>query len=231
MLVETQFEALKAELAILIQDSNYYNLTPEFDLYEIDTLPSLDESIMELSKNSRLIKALSMQLNQLAYSRRGFEETGKPNLSFVVQTSLKNAEENFGSSLVMDKPDALIGLQLNFPIGNTTAKSRIARTNLQILQLEKQVDELILSLTSVLTNLHVQITELEQVLKLNQKQILSAQKKTREELKLYNQGRGQLTFVIQSRDSEQTARLNYAGNSLTYHKLLLHYQALVDQLL
>jgi len=39
-----------------------------------------------------------------------------------------------------------------------------------------------------------------------------------------------LTFVIQSRDSEQAAKLTYAVNALTYQKLLLEYRALMDQL-
>ncbi|MDH4032517.1 MAG: hypothetical protein OEV80_01815, partial [candidate division Zixibacteria bacterium] len=68
------------------------------------------------------------------------------------------------------------------------------------------------------------------VLKLNQEQILSARTKTDQEQKLYDQGRGQLTFVIQSRDSEQAAQLIFAANALTYHKLLLQYRALTDQL-
>ena len=62
-------------------------------------------------------------------------------------------------------------------------------------------------------------------------EIESSKRKTAEELKLYNQGRGQLTFVIQSRDSEQNAGLTYAKNALTYQKLLLQYRALTDQLL
>jgi len=68
------------------------------------------------------------------------------------------------------------------------------------------------------------------ILELNQAQIESAQEKTKEELKLYNQGRGQLTFVIQSRDNEQNARLSYVDNAALYHLLKLQYQALLDKL-
>ncbi|MFQ5823388.1 MAG: hypothetical protein ACE5JB_04970 [bacterium] len=72
---------------------------------------------------------------------------------------------------------------------------------------------------------------MEKVLTLNQEQIESAKAKTEEELKLYNQGRGELTFVIQSQDSEQNAKFTYAGNAPTYHKLLIEYRALMNQLL
>ena len=79
--------------------------------------------------------------------------------------------------------------------------------------------------------MYIQIKDLQQVLTLNQEQIESAKAKTVEELKLYNQGRGELTFVIQSQDSEQNARLNYAQNALTYHQLIVQYHALLDELL
>ena len=39
-----------------------------------------------------------------------------------------------------------------------------------------------------------------------------------------------LTFVIQSRDNEQNARLSQAGSAALYHRLRLQYRALVDEL-
>jgi len=39
-----------------------------------------------------------------------------------------------------------------------------------------------------------------------------------------------LTFVIQSRDNEQNARLSYVDNAALYHLLKLQYQALLDRL-
>jgi hypothetical protein len=51
-----------------------------------------------------------------------------------------------------------------------------------------------------------------------------------EEIKLYNQGRSSLPFVIQSRDNEENARLTYAVNARTYQSLVLSYRALVDEL-
>lgn len=230
VLVGSQWKALQAELAVLSQDSELYNVSPQFGLYEVVELAPLEENISQLKINSRLTAALNIRLKQLEYARRGFDETSKSDLSLMAQFSTKNLDESFGKSLGMDKPDALVGLQFSVPLGNRTARSQVAKTDLQIAQLEKQLDEVTLSLTSALTNLHIQIKELEEVLKLNQEQIESARQKTEEELRLYNQGRGNLTFVIQSRDSEQNAKLGYAQNALTYHKLIIEYRALMDQL-
>ncbi len=230
MLVESQWKALQAELAVLSQNHKIYDLSPQFNLYEVREFIPLNEAISQLKAESRLIHTLNIRLKQLEYSLKGYEEILKPKLSALAQFNIKNAAEGLGRALGMDKPDLVVGLQYSFPIRNRTAKAQITKTDLQIHQLKKQVDDLTLTLASVLTNLYIQIRELEKVLTLNQEQIESAKRKTEEELKLYNQGRGDLTFVIQSRDNEENAKLTYAVNALTYHKLIIEYQALMDQL-
>jgi len=77
----------------------------------------------------------------------------------------------------------------------------------------------------------IQIREMEKVLALNRRRIESAKEKREEELKLYNQGRGELTFVLQSRESEESAKMIYAENSCLYHLYVLQYRALMDELL
>ena len=231
MLVQSQGKALRAELAVLTQNTEFYNLKPDFELYEVTKHISLEQATQQLIENSRLIKTLSVRLDQLEYVNKGHKETLKPDLWAVAEVNTKNLDEDLGGSFTMDKPDALIGLQFNLPLGNRTAKSNITKTDLQISQLKKQIDEITITLTSVLSNLYTQIIELENVFKLNQEQINSAKIRTEEELKLYNQGRGDLTFVILSRDNEENAKLTYAQNAVTYHKLKLEYKALMDQLL
>ena len=122
-------------------------------------------------------------------------------------------------------------MQFRVPLQNRTAKSQVAKTDLQLKQIQEQLHEISLDLESAVTNIYIQITELERVLTLNQEQIQSAKERTEEELKLYNQGRGELTFVIQSQDNEQNAKLTYAQNALTYHRLIVAYRALLDELL
>ena len=80
-------------------------------------------------------------------------------------------------------------------------------------------------------SLLIQARELERVLELNRRQIESAREKTEAERELYGQGRGELTFVLQSRNSEQAASLQYAENATRYHQLLLTYRELTDGLL
>jgi len=230
VLVESLWKALQAELAVLSGNDDIYDSNPHHNLYNMDQLFPLDESISKIKTDSRLIGIINVRLSQLEFANRGFDEISKPDLSLITQFNIKRLDNSLGESLIMDKPDFLVGLQYSFPYENRKAKHKIIKTNMQISQLHKQKDELILALSSVLTNLHIQITELKNILELNQDQIKSAARRTEEELKLYNQGRGELTFVIQSRDNEQNAKLTYTGNALTYHKLMIEYKALMDQI-
>ena len=230
VLVESQWKALQAKLAVLSQDKNINNLTPEFNLYQVKVLGSLEEDLLKLKNDSRLIRVLLVKLDQLELVRKSYQHTLQPDLSLIALLNTKKLETGFGKSLEMDKPDVIVGLHFSLPLGNRTAKSQITKTELQISQLKKQIDEITLTLTSELTNLNIQLVEMKSVLELNQEQIESAKERTREELKLYNQGRGDLTFVILSQDNEQNAKLIYAQNALTYHKLTIQYDALSDQL-
>ena len=229
VLAVSQRNALRAELGELLQE-DIGSLEPAFDLYEIQELMTLDEAVAELSARSRLLEALRVRVEQLRYARRGYEETAKPDLHLVAELGTKNADESLGESWAMDKPDASIGVQLSLPLERTTARSQVAATDLRIAQIEETIRDLTLALTSALTSLHIQVQEMRDVLRLNQEQIQSSHQRTEEELKLYNQGRGDLTFVIMSRDNEQNAKLTYAQNALTYHKLLTEYMSLTDQL-
>ncbi|TFB10071.1 TolC family protein [Candidatus Marinimicrobia bacterium MT.SAG.3] len=230
-LSESRLKGLVAELAVLTQQDDYHSRTPQYELYKTESLPPLEEVRANIESDSRIVRMLNIRIQQLNLVRRGFKETAKPNLGLVAQLSKKELNESLSGSFGLEKTDALIALQFSIPLGNKTAKSNISQTDVQISQLQSQIREVVIGLTSIISNLHTQMTEMEKVLRLNVEQINSSREKTDEELKLYNQGRGDLTFVIQSRDNEQNAKLLYAVNALTYHSLLFQYRSLTDQLL
>jgi hypothetical protein len=229
VLIESQWNALQAELAELSQNKELYNLMPTYELYQTKDTGSLEDVKTQLKEESRLIQPLKIRIQQLELVRKGFEETTRPDLSAFAEVYLSEIDDVYIKSYGIDKPDARIGVQFSVPLEKRTAKHKIDKTNLQIDQLKLEINDITLNLTSALTNLYVQINELKQVLQLNHEQIESTAKKTGEELKLYQQGRGQLTFVIQSRDEEEGAKLIYAQNALTYHKLVLQLRSLMDE--
>jgi outer membrane protein TolC len=223
--------SLAKQLSILTQDENLVNRTPEFGLYEIHELPELEAVIDDFKENSRVLRQLRLSLQQLEVVRRGNMESTKPDLNLTVQVATKKSDDSFGSALAMDKPEASLGLTYAFPMENTEARSDLLTVELQIAQLAKQIEELEITQISALTSIYVQLKQMEEILELNRQQIELAREKTVEETATYNRGRGDFTYVISSQDEEESAKLTYALNALTYQQLYIEYLALTDQLL
>lgn len=231
VLLQSQFTARRAELAVLAQDTGINAMIPAHDIYAFAELPPAEEASVRMVQNSRLLQALALRRDQLRERRSGFAEIGRPSLDLDFGLGLTGGDDGFGNSLELTKPDFSVAFEFAHALGANAAKSDVARSDIEIRRLEAQVDRITLELKSTLAGLLIQLYELEQVLELNREEIESATLRTAEELKLYEQGRGELTFVIQSRDNEQNARLTHAQNAIAYHKLLLQYRALTDQLL
>jgi outer membrane protein TolC len=231
VLLESRWKAKQAELATLARSDQIYSQTPEHNLYLLETLPAIDEVVSSLQKRSRSLLALNTLQEQLTYQREGLEEASFPRLNLNVSAGLQEGDDDVGGSLLLHKPDFLLGLQFSYPLGNRTARADVEKADLQIRQLADEVHTVRLDLEAAARNLLIQINDMEKVLALNQEQIESARQKTEEEVRLYNQGRSQLTFVIQSRDNEENSKLIYAQNAAFYHQLILQYRALMDELL
>ncbi len=229
--VQLNLSSLVEQLAILAQDTELADKSPQYNLYEIHKLPELKEVVEDFQQNSRLLGQLKLSLKQLEIARKGNEESIKPDLSLTARVGTKQSDDSFGNALIMDKPEAILGLTYTFPLKNTQAQADLMAIDLQIDQLNAQTRELEITQISMLSNICIQLEQMEEILKLNRLQIDLARQKTAEEQTTYNRGRGDLTYVIQSQDEEGGAKLTYALNALTYQKLYIQYLALTDQLL
>jgi outer membrane protein TolC len=231
VLIKSRIAAQKAELAVLTRNNSIVEMKPDYDLYGLSDFGNTEDVYDKALERSRIINAMKVRQNQLEKSREGFKETGKPMLDLNLGIGLKGGDERFGESIALDKPDLTASLLFIKPLGNTAARSDIARTDLQLEQLQYEIEKIALNLESAITSLMIQLTELEKVLELNQSEIESARERTVEEIELYNQGRSDLSFVIQSQDNEQNARLLYAENAATYQKIVLTCLELMDQIM
>jgi outer membrane protein TolC len=228
--LETQWKAKQAELAVLAKSDTLYSKVPVYDLYKIVPVPETEEASSQLKSRARLLKTLSILREQLVHQRGGLVEQRRPQLDLMVAGGLYGSDEEFVESLGIYKPEASISLVFTTNLDNRTIDAQIEKLDLQMRQIEEDMTNVETSLEASMVNILIQIVEMEKVLSMNQAQILSAVEKTKEELKLYNQGRNQLTFVIQSRDNEENAKMDYIENSALYHGLILQYRALLDEL-
>jgi len=231
LLVEARFRATRAELSTLAGGRLSEDDRPQFDLYDRPGVPGAEDAVREVVDNSRLVRTIDIERARLQRFDVGLGEQSRPHLSLDVGAALVGGADEFDRSLEIKNPDIFVGLALLYPLGNRTAKADIEETYLRSRQLELTRNETVLGLTASLRGILAEMSELDAAVRENTRRIETAEKKTRAEQKLYDQGRGDLTFVIQSRDGEAVARLGLAETSATFQSLALQYRALVDELL
>jgi outer membrane protein TolC len=220
----------QAELAVLAGSPRLNEAAPEFDLYNQVSPPDPGESVARLAA-TRAVRALAVTRDQLARQRAGLVEQRRPDLSLRLFGGLAAEDAGLGESFTRIRPDGSLSLELASNLGNSTLDARIAGADLRIRQIGEEMGGVLVDLEAALRSLLIRMTEMQAILTLGQVQIRSAQERTAEELRLYNQGRGQLTAVLQSRDNEQAAQRAHADNALQYQTLVVQARALLDELL
>jgi outer membrane protein TolC len=230
MQVKSAWDALQAELAVISGSDDLYAGKPAYNIYSVTSLPWVEESLERAKKNSRLIRVIDLQKEQLLRQRAGFEEEKKARLDLSVSGGLFGQDEAFEKTIQVYQPDLTVALAYSTLFKKREVKGRIGALDLQVRQIEKAAQAVEVDLEAAIRGILIQLREIEKILSLNRAQMESAKEKTLEEIKLYNQGRGQLTFVIQSRDNEERSKLTYLENAALYHTLLFEYRALMDDL-
>ena len=228
--LQSRWRAAQAELAELAGNPDIYNAEPAHDLYSTIQLEPPDQVNHLLQTGSRLIRPLLIRLDQFRIVRQGIAEENKSDLSLYAMAKLERVENKIIKAVGVNAPTVEVGLRLNIPLEKRTANAELEKNQLLIKQLEYSIADIQRQLKSALTALYVQVEHMQNLLQLNKEHIEATAEKTKQELKLYELGRGDLTFVLQSRDEEQAAKLVYAENAYHYQKLLLQYRALMDQL-
>jgi outer membrane protein TolC len=229
--LQSLYRAQQAKLAVSSYSDEMYEMTPDYDIYALRDLPDRKSAMKTLSSRSRLLHTFSIMEDRLLRNLAGLREQKRARLDLNVEAGLFGQDPQFGSSLEITEPDASVSLVYSQILGNRTVKADIERVGVEIEQMQDEMASAENDMQGQLAALLIQLDELENILALNRAQIGSAEEKTEEERRLYSQGRSELTFVIQSEDNEQNARLTYAQNAVLYHTLILQYRALMDELL
>jgi hypothetical protein len=193
--------------------------------------PPTETDVNSAVAGTRAVRAIDIQAGQLEVMAQGLDAVARPELNAFATGTLVGADSEFDRSLEVKHPDLLLGVEFRYPLGNRAAEADLARARLQRRQLELARQSVEVTLGSSLRAIIGRLSELDSVVALDRDRLETTRRKTAEELRLYNQGRGDLTFVIQSRDDEARAKLTYAGNALLYQRLVLQYRALADRLL
>ena len=228
-LMQSQRDAAGAELAVLAQDSQLRQFRPAFDFESRAPLPALGDANRLLQSPVRVLHVFELRRKVAQREHQALLEEKKPDLSLQIGVSRIGGGPSERNLLNANKQDFSVGLRFTMPLGNRIATARANQGSARVRQIELLSQQTTLELEALLHNLLVQLTELNKVITIDDLQIASARAKTAEELEQYNQGRSDLTFVIQAQDAEQDARLLRIRNATTYHQLSLQLDGLLDR--
>ncbi len=230
-LVQARRGAVQTELGVLIAARDFGDASPAFDIYRREKAPLADRVVKRLLARSRALNSVDQRVAQVQQDRAAADDDERAQLDLVLTGGAKDGAQDNGDATEFSRLSYGVALSYTYSIGNTRARARVEQLALEEQQVRAERRNTALQLEAAARSLVAEIRALEPVLDLNAGQIATGAKKTAEELRLYEQGRNQLTFVIQSRDDEARAQLAYAQNAANYQRLILRLKALTDELL
>ena len=227
---EQELAIIKEEIALLINMKSSLVSSTNFDLYKIANI-DLSNIKSYLVINSRELNSINLEkkLNERKIS--SYENKTLPNLDLDIGITSEGQKDNISNANSNQKTSWDVGLTYSLPIGQTQETSKLSKTKKNNQQLELKYDELLIDLMTLGRKYRQQIDSLGEIINLGKKQIQIANERAREQRENYNNGNGEMEFVISAQNSEQNARLNLAKSVTQYQKIVIDIKALLDQLI
>ncbi|MBI2571002.1 MAG: TolC family protein [Candidatus Schekmanbacteria bacterium] len=204
--------------------------SPAFDLYERHAVDSGDAAIDSILEKSRTLAFIRTTGDQLTHRLKALRNELLADLDVAVGAGIGDGDRNYVDSWGMDQPNLYAAISLRYPLGRRTAKAKVRAAEIALAQIQDELADAQSRLRAELADVAIQLRRYQEVLELTTAQLATARSKTVEELKMYQQGRNSLAFVIQSRDGEYATELRYAELMASYQQLYLRYRELSDQL-
>ena len=220
---------LRHEMAMIL-DISFSDVKAEFDLYQHYTTNN-DNIKQYLLTNSRVLKIADLNQDLLKRQLKSDKSNSKVELDLRLGISSEGESPHYRDSISKQSPSWNIGLDLNYPIGGTKAKSAIEKTQIKLARVKQQKQEQLLNVHAKANALKQKIQYLLEMLESNKMQIKIAKARTKEEKRRYNNANSQASFVISAQNNEQNANLNHIQVAKNYQQSVLDFKAAIDQLL
>ena len=227
----TQKAILKSfqfKLASRTDDPSILSKVPSYDLYETVSIKKPEYVVVDqlrIPQIAHLAKRPIESQLELSKTKRYGE------LNLISTYSFIGGDTTFSDSMAYTANNSSVYLNYSRALGDTQTIESIKYNEKSLEQINYRYDQINQDLQAEIRSLYVLIEEYIMILDVNLNQIITAQKKADAEANRYKQGRSSTDLVIQAQDSVLNAKLNYAHSSAQYHKYVLTYQALIDELL
>ncbi len=223
-----ELTALKTTLSVVlgvmqnevVSDGNLYVLSPSQTII----------SRSYLMANNYLLKSIALDRKKNKRALLSIRNKHHPALDLHLNLTRSGENNNFSNSLTKQSPDASIGVNLSYPLGNLENNSRTQEILLNLENLNYKYERTLREIYAKARSTEKRTEILENILASNIMQLAIAKKRSQEESLRYQNGYGDAVFVINAQDNEQNVMLSYAQNATNYQKMLLEYKAIFNQI-
>jgi len=213
--VESKINQLELVSATTINDA-----LPKLRLSYVPPLPTINS---DLFKNVPQIALLHAQKELLVFQKAMIAETNQPTLDLTVGANLNSGDSTFGESFKFNKPGYSMAVTYSDSIEKTNHKidDKILEESIQ--DLELSIDSSILTLQASLVDIKTQYSSIINVISANELRLVLAKNRVKEEIKRYNHGRGQFSFVVQAQDNVQFIESILLQNKISIYQLYFQF--------
>ncbi|RAP26266.1 hypothetical protein DID74_02275 [Candidatus Marinamargulisbacteria bacterium SCGC AG-333-B06] len=193
---------------------------PKLKLSYVPTLPTITNDMLSRVPH---IALLYQQKDLLEFQKAMLTEQHRPNLNLNLAANLKSGDTSLGDSLGFNKPDYTVSVTYAHSIEQTSyhIDDQMLQRSIDTTQLA--IDSAILTLKSSLVDISTQYQSLIDVIASNETRLVLAKKRVQQEIKRYNHGRGQFSFVVQAQDNIQFIETILLQNKISIYRLYIQY--------
>lgn len=223
---EALYESKREELITNLNNKKFTK--PTFNFFK---LPKIEKEISSSKlKSLRVLKQLEISKSLETLNKDLAVENSKHDLSLELGAGLQSGGVNSGSAYDYNQPSLFAGVSYTRALDQTKERNTKTASELRELKQVKLYEKYKRDIEAGINSIRVLLKNLEKAILATKNQILAAGKRTIEERKLYEQGRGELNFVIQSSDSELSSKLQLVNLTGRYQQSYLSYRELIDDL-
>ena len=222
-----ELNILRLELASLI-DVKESEMVVEFDLFKEQSIVRVEPDVFV--KNSRLIQKFYFDKNKLQRQLETFENKTMPKVDLTMGVATQAEDKKYFSSFGNRDFSWNIGVDVSYPLGVRKESLDVERAEISIAQLDAQRRETEINSKQQISYLLAQIDLLAELVEISLEQGELANEKVIEEKTKYDNARGQKSLLIAAQKNANLARLTNIQTAASYQKIIIDYQAAVDQL-
>jgi len=222
-----ELNILRQELASLI-DVKESEMVVEFDLFKEQTIMRVEPAVFV--KNSRPMQKFDFDKSKLQRQLETYENKTMPSVNLNIGIASQAENDKYFSSFGNRDFSWNIGVDVSYPLGVRKESLDVERAEISIAQLDAQRRETEINSEQQISYLLAQIDLLAELVEISLEQGELANEKVIEEKTKYDDARGQKSLLIAAQKNANLARLTNIQTAASYQKIIIDYQAAVDQL-